>query len=523
MLDLMEFSKEEKYMNTADQTVMTDILIIGAGIAGISAAYHLKKYRPDSTFTVLEGRDDIGGTWSLFRYPGIRSDSDMQSFAFGFKPWTNKKTFGSAQMICDYLKETITENGIDQHIKFAHSVVSAEFSSDDGIWTVKVKQKDQKGLTTLRSRFLLMGTGYYNYNSGYTPEFKGTEEFKGQIIHPQHWPENLDYTGKKVVVIGSGATAVTLIPAMAADVKHITMLQRSPSYVMDAPSIDTMAVALNKVLSPELAYKIIRRKNIVLTLGVFKLSKRWPSLMRRFLISDVRRKLPKDFDVDTHFSPKYNPWDERLCVVPDGDLFKAISSGKASVETDHIDCFTKEGILLKSGKILEADIIITATGLNVLPFSQIQLSVDGKKIAYPDTTIFKSMMLSDIPNFAFAFGYTNLAWTLKVDLVWRHFCKLLDYMDKNQYKTFKPVIQNKKMERIPFVNLNSGYIQRGLAQFPMAGTEGPWVMQQNYNFDLERLDKGSVIDKELQFSNPLLKKKLTVITSTSSEKVETLA
>lgn len=520
MLNLLKFCEEETDMSTSEQTNITDVLIIGAGIAGISAAYHLKKFRPNSTFTVLEGRDDIGGTWSLFRYPGIRSDSDMQSFAFGFKPWTNKRVFGSAQMICDYLKETISENQINSHIKFGHSVVSAEFSSDEGLWTVKVKPKNQKSLISLRSRFVLMSTGYYNYNAGYTPEFKGTEEFQGQIIHPQHWPENLNYSGKKIVVIGSGATAVTLIPAMAQEAGHITMLQRSPSYVMDAPSVDTVANVLNKVLSPKLAYKIIRRKNIALTLGVFKLSKHLPNMMRRFLISDVRRKLPKDFDVDTHFSPKYNPWDERLCVVPDGDLFKAISSGKASVETDHIDRFTKEGILLKSGKVLEADIIITATGLNVVPFSQIELSVDNKKIAYPDTTIFKSMMLSDIPNFAFAFGYTNLAWTLKVDLVWKHFCKLLNYMDRHQYAVFKPVIRNQNMERVPFVNLSSGYIQRGLAQFPMAGTEGPWIMQQDYNFDLKRLDKGPVFDDELQFSKIIPKKNLTVLSEASSEKME---
>ncbi|ENW50346.1 hypothetical protein F917_01782 [Acinetobacter baumannii NIPH 67] len=501
------------------QSLDAEVLIIGAGIAGISAAYHLKKYRPNSTFIILEGRDDIGGTWSLFRYPGIRSDSDMQSFAFGFKPWTQKKTFGSAQMICDYLHETVTENGIDQYIQFGSYVTSAEFSSNEGIWTVKVKQKDQKSLVTLRSRFLLMGTGYYDYNNGYTPDFKSTEEFQGQIVHPQHWPENLDYSGKKVVVIGSGATAVTLIPAMAKDVEHITMLQRSPGYVVAMPSVDPIAVALNTVLSPQRAYEIIRRKNIAISRGIYKLCHRFPKVMRHLLIADVRRRLPKDFDVSTHFSPKYNPWDERLCVVPDGDMFKAISSGKASVVTDHIDRFIKEGILLKSGKVLEADIIITATGLNMLAFSKIQLTVDGKKINYPDTTIFKSMMLSDIPNFAFAFGYTNIAWTLKVDLVWQHFCRLLDYMDENKYGTFIPVIHNKTMKRVPFVDLSPGYVQRGLAQFPMAGTEGPWTLQHDYKVDFERLNKGPVCDKELKFTALVPKKKLAFVTEPSSEEL----
>lgn len=502
------------------QPLDAEVLIIGAGIAGISAAYHLKKYRPNSTFLIIEGREKIGGTWSLFRYPGIRSDSDMQSFAFGFKPWTNKKTFGSAQMICDYLQETLTENGIDQHIQFNSYVTSAEFSSNEGIWTVKVKQKDQKNLVTLRSRFLLMGTGYYDYNNGYSPEFQGSEDFKGQIVHPQHWPENLNYSSKKVVVIGSGATAVTLIPAMAKDVAHITMLQRSPSYVIAMPSVDPIALALNKVLSPQRAYEIIRKKNIALSRGMYKLSRRFPDVMRRLLIADVKRRLPKGFDVATHFSPKYNPWDERLCVVPDGDMFKAISSGKASVVTDHIDRFTKDGILLKSGKTLEADIIITATGLNMLAFSKIQLTVDGKKIDYPDTTIYKSMMLSDIPNFAFAFGYTNIAWTLKVDLVWRYFCRLLDYMDENKYGTFTPVIVNKDMKRVPFVDLSPGYVQRGLAQFPKAGTEGPWEFQHDYEFDLERLNKGSVVDKALQFTALLPKKKLAVVPESNLDELK---
>ncbi|MGN5765184.1 flavin-containing monooxygenase [Acinetobacter calcoaceticus] len=507
-------------MSSSDQTAITDVLIIGAGIAGISAAYHLKKFRPHSTFKLLEGREEIGGTWSLFRYPGIRSDSDMQSFAFGFKPWKNKRTFGSARMICDYLQETISENEIKPHICLGHYVTSAEFSSTEGIWIVKVKQKNQENISTFRSKFLIMSTGYYDYNSGYTPDFKGVEEFEGQIIHPQHWPENLNYKNKKVIVIGSGATAVTLMPAMAKDVEHITMLQRSPSYVMAVPSEDPIANTLNKILPSQRAFDLIRRKNITLTRAVYKLSRQFPGFMRQLLIGDVRRKLPKEFDVSTHFSPKYNPWDERLCVVPDGDMFKAISSGKASVVTDHIEQFTKEGILLKSGKLLKADIIITATGLNAIPFSRIQMSVDNKAINYPDTTIYKSMMLSDVPNFAFAFGYTNLAWTLKIDLIWKHFCRLLNYMDENKFEIFTPVISNKNMKRIPFVDMNSGYIQRSISLFPKAGTEGPWTLQQDYEFDIKRLEKGPVFDKELHFSHVSPKKKLTVVASAPSNDVK---
>lgn len=505
------------------QPLEMEVLIIGAGISGISAAYHLKKYRPKSTFTILEARETFGGTWSQFKYPGIRSDSDMPSFGFGFKPWTHKKAIAQADVICDYLQETIQENDIAKHINYGYQVNKAEFSSDEQLWTITAENLAAKELVTFKARFLLLNTGYYDYQKGFTPEFKGTETFKGQIIHPQHWPENFDYSNKNVVVIGSGATAVTLIPSMAGTAKHVTMLQRSPTYMVSFPSVDPIAGALNKLLGYERAYPIIRKKNISLNRGLYKACRNYPKLMKKILLADVRRRLPKGFDVETHFTPKYNPWDERLCLVPDGDMFKAISEGKASVVTDRIQQFTEKGILLESGKTLEADVIVTATGLNMLAFSRIQLSVDGQNIQYPETTIFKSMMLSDIPNLAFAFGYTNIAWTLKVDLVWEHFCRLLDYMDENGYGIFIPVIQNKNMKRVPFIDLSPGYIQRGLAQFPKAGTEGPWTLQHAYEHDFERLRNGPVNDRELLFTKMLSKKKLSLVDESSVKRIKSPA
>jgi len=500
-----------------------DVLIIGAGIAGISAAYHLKKHRPNTTFTILEARDTFGGTWSQFKYPGIRSDSDMPSFGFGFKPWTHKKAIAGADVICDYLEETIKENSIDKHINFGYHVSKAEFSTHEGNWTITAENLAAKTPVIFTARFLLLNTGYYDYQKGFTPEFEGVESFKGKVIHPQHWPEDFDYTGKRVVVIGSGATAVTLLPSMADKAEHVTMLQRSPTYMVSFPAVDPIAGMLNKLLGYERAYPIIRKKNISLNRALYKACRNYPQVMKKLLIADVRRRLPKGFDVETHFTPRYNPWDERLCLVPDGDLFKSISEGKASVVTDRIKKFTENGILLESGKMLEADIIVTATGLNMLAFSRIQLTVDGKKIDYPDTTIFKSMMLSDVPNLAFAFGYTNIAWTLKVDLVWEHFCRLLDYMDENKYEIFTPVIHNKNMKRVPFIDLSPGYVQRGLAQFPMAGIEGPWTLEHAYEHDLDRLRNGSVIDKELHFITTQPKKKLTVVKDSSSNQAKAQA
>jgi cation diffusion facilitator CzcD-associated flavoprotein CzcO len=476
-----------------------DVLIIGAGISGIGAAHHLKTKRPTTSFAVLDGRDEIGGTWSLFRYPGIRSDSDMPSFGFGFKPWTHRLAIADAHIILDYLREAVADSDIEKHLRFGHKVLSANFSSDDSCWTVRFQNTGTGEFGELTSRFVYLGTGYYNYDEGYSPDFAGSEDFGGDIIHPQHWPADFDHSGKRVVVIGSGATAVTLIPAMAKTAEHVTMLQRSPSYVLSLPAADPIANTLNRVIGPDRAYSIIRRKNITLNRGIFKAAKRFPKVVRKALLADVRRRLPRGFDVEKHFGPTYNPWDQRLCMVPNGDLFKTISTGKASVATDHIDRFTESGILLKSGEHLPADVIVTATGLNMLALGGIDLSVDGVPIDPSAETIYKAMMLSGVPNLAFAFGYTNLAWTLKVDLVCEHFCRLLDHMEAHGYEVMTPVAPA-GIEQVPMLDMSSGYVQRAIAQFPKVGTHGAWAMAMAYEDDVQRLRHGSVTDPDLHFA-----------------------
>jgi cation diffusion facilitator CzcD-associated flavoprotein CzcO len=476
-----------------------DVLIVGAGISGIGAAYHLTTRAPGQSYLVLEAREAIGGTWDQFRYPGIRSDSDMPTFGFGFKPWTHKNSIAAAPVILDYLRETVTENGIDEHIRFSHRVESADFCSATGRWTVVARHAGSAESVTFTARFLFSGTGYYDYESGYAPEFAGSEDFTGQIVHPQHWPADLDYTDKRVVIIGSGATAVTLVPAMAGTAAHVTMLQRSPSYVLSLPGRDAVANTLNRVLGPERAHPIIRRKNIAQQRAIYRFCQRYPKLARRLLMADVRRRLPQGYDVETHFGPKYDPWDQRLCMVPDGDMFTAISNGTASVATDRIERFTKTGIQLTSGQHLEADIVITATGLNMLPIGGIDLHVDGEKVDLPTTTVFKSMMLSGVPNFAFAMGYTNSSWTLKVDLVCEHFCRLIKHMDAHAYATAVPVLDDPSVEQLPLFDLSAGYVQRGINAFPKAGTRGSWTAAMAYEQDAARLRRGPVEDPALRF------------------------
>ncbi|MFE5483948.1 flavin-containing monooxygenase [Streptomyces sp. NPDC056527] len=493
-------SRNAHTSRTSSGRADVDVLIIGAGISGIGAASHLKSLRPGTTFTVLESRDSIGGTWDLFQYPGIRSDSDMPTFGYGFKPWTDRKSIADGHLIVDYLRQTAQEHGLTEHIRFGHRVLAAEFSSAEGRWTVTAQHSGSRKKVRFTARFLFLGTGMYDHEAGFTPEFAGVEDFAGTVVHPQHWPQDLDYTGKRVVVIGSGATAVTLIPSMARTAGHITMLQRSPSYVFSLPAHDTVAVALRRLLGHKRAHRVIRRKNILFTRGVYKASRRAPKVMRRLLIANVRRQLPRHFDVDTHFTPRYDPWDQRLCVVPDGDLFKAISAGRASVVTDHIDRFTRTGILLKSGQEVSADIIVTATGLTMSPFGKVGLSVDGHPVQPSDTTAYKAMMLSGVPNLAFALGYTNLSWTLKVDLVCEHFCRLLDHMDAYGYGTVVPMVDDPSMELVPYMDLSSNYVRRGIGLFPRAGTRGPWTVEMAYENDVERLRHGPVEHSALKFT-----------------------
>jgi cation diffusion facilitator CzcD-associated flavoprotein CzcO len=484
------------------QTTDFDVLIIGAGISGIDAAYHLKTRRPQTSFAVLEDKEAIGGTWNLFRYPGIRSDSDMPTFGYSFKPWTSSRSLADADSILDYLRETIAEHRIGEHLRFGYRVISADFCSRTQRWTVTARRTGAEKTVEFTARFLYCGTGYYSHDNPYTPEFDGAEDFAGRLFHPQHWPADLDYAGKKVVVIGSGATAVTLIPAMADVAGHVTMLQRSPSYIFSLPTEDVIQKALTKVIGAERAYPIVRRKNIFLYRGVYKACRRWPRAMRKVLIGLVRRQLPRGYDVATHFSPRYNPWDERLCAVPGNDLFKAISAGDASVVTGHIERFTETGIRLQSGQHLDADIIITATGLNMLAFGAIRFSVDGEPVALPDTTAYKAMMVSGLPNFVFAFGYTNISWTLKVDLVCDHFCRMLDHMDAHGYATVVPVLDDPGVERDLLVDFTPGYMRRGLPAFPRSGDSGPWTAEQAYEKDVERLRDGPIDDPALRFTAP---------------------
>ena len=492
---------------TADRTPAADVdvLVVGAGISGIDAAYHLKTRRPGTSFVVLDSRDSIGGTWSQFRYPGIRSDSDVPTMGFHFKPWTRPTTISEGRYIMDYLRQAVAENDLAEHIRFGHRVLHAEFSRPQQRWTVTAQHAGRP--VRFRARFVFLGTGYYDYDAGFTPEFPGAEDFAGPIVHPQHWPADLDYAGKNVVVIGSGATAVTLIPAMADTTGHITMLQRSPGYLMSRPANDTIAKVLTALLGADRAYPIIRRKNIVVMAVVLAASRRFPKLMRRLMIAAVRRQLPKGFDVDTHFTPRYKPWDERLCLVPcahlfgDGDFFQAISSGRASVVTDRIARFTATGIALESGRELPADIIVTATGLNITPFGKITFAVDGQPVSLPDSRIYKATMVSGLPNLAFGVGYASgFSWTLRVDLACDHLCRLLDYLDLHGYGMVEPVFDHPGMARMPLFDLDAGYVRRGIGQFPTGGTGRTWSVAPSYKKDALRLCKDPVADEDLVFT-----------------------
>lgn len=486
-------------LETAIATDHVDILIIGAGLSGIGAAYYLQKEHPNKRFAILEARGASGGTWDLFRYPGIRSDSDLYTFGYAFKPWVNDKAIADADAILSYLRETASENGIDKKIRYHRKAVAASWSSEDARWLVDIEHTDTGERSQMSCRWVFCASGYYRYDEGFTPHFEGRERFQGQIIHPQHWPEDLDYTGKRVVVIGSGATAVTLIPAMARKTAHITMLQRTPSYILPVPEKDTIGLRLRKIFSPELAYRLTRWKNIARQRFVWLLCQRYPNFARRLIRRFNVKFLPEGFPVDEHFNPPYNPWDQRLCAVPNGDLYKAIHAGKASIVTDHIETFTEHGIALKSGKELEADIIITATGLKLLPFGGMKLSVNGEPVVLREKVAFKGMMLSGIPNMAFAIGYTNSSWTLKVDLVCQHFCRLLSYMDAHGYAYCQPEVPDPSMPTRPLLDFDAGYVKRAIDELPRQGPREPWVMSMNYYTDVRLLKRGPVDHKDLHF------------------------
>jgi monooxygenase len=477
-----------------------DVLIVGAGLSGIGAAYHLQTRLPGKSYAILEGRETIGGTWDLFRYPGIRSDSDLHTLGYAHKPWTEEESIADGPRILEYVRQTARENDVERHIRFGHKVVRADWSSADARWTVEATRADSGETVTFTAGFLLSAGGYYRYDEGYTPEFEGVERFQGEVVHPQHWPEDLDYGGKRVVVIGSGATAVTLVPAMTDKAAHVTMLQRSPSYVITLPGKDPIANTLRRFLPDHVAYAFTRRKNVALQSFFFKLSRRRPRLVAKFLRATVKSQLPKGYDVDTHFNPTYDPWDQRLCAVPNGDLFKAISKGRASVVTDRIESFTERGLALTSGQELEADVIVTATGLNLVAFGGIEYAVDGEPVVLSDTFAYKGMMLSGVPNFAFAVGYTNASWTLKVDLVFEYMCRLIAHMDAGGYDHCVPVPEDPAMETAPLLDFSSGYVLRAMDQFPKQGTAAPWHLAQDYRVDVKNLRSGSVEDGAMRFA-----------------------
>ena len=476
-----------------------NVVVVGAGISGIGAGYHLQKQCPNKSFVILEGRERFGGTWDLFRYPGIRSDSDMHTMGYRFKPWIDEKFIADGSSILNYLEETIDENNLGNKIRYQHKVLTSSWSSSTSKWTLEVKNLTSGITESFTCNFLMMCGGYYNYDEGYSPHFENQEQFNGLIIHPQKWPDNLDYKNKKVVVIGSGATAVTIIPAMADQVEHITMLQRSPTYFMSAPDKDMIGNFFKKIFSQKTAYFLTRWKNILMGNYFYKQCVKNPEKVKEMLINGVRAHLGEDYDIDTHFTPKYKPWDERLCFVPNADMFEAMKSGKASVVTDHIDQFTETGIKLKSGEELTADIIIKATGLNLQFLNGIDVKVDNSQINISEKLAYKGRMFNDIPNLACSFGYARASWTLGADLSSEYVCKLLNYMDKHGYDYCSPVIGKEVREEGTYLNLSSGYVKRAIDRMPKQGSREPWKGNQSYLSDVTELRWGSITNDDLHF------------------------
>jgi len=481
-----------------------DVLIMGAGLSGIGAAHHLQKLCANKSYIILEQRERIGGTWDLFRYPGVRSDSDMLTMGYSFRPWTNPKAISSGDDIRDYITATARDEGIDRHIRFRHRIKRAAWSSQDAQWTVDAVRKSPDGRdepVTLTCNFLFSCAGYYRYSAGYTPEFPKVGCFQGRVVHPQAWPEDLDYAGRRVVVIGSGATAVTLLPAMAKTAGHVTMLQRSPTYIVTLPEQDKIANWLRGVMPAMWAYKLSRWKNVALMIYIYQLAQHYPNFVKTGIVKKVREALGPGFDVATHFTPRYKPWEQRLCVVPDGDLFQAIRAGRASVVTGQIETFTEKGIRLKSGQELEADIVVTATGLVMQAFGGAELSVDGRSVDPGQTLAYKGVMMSGVPNLASVFGYINASWTLKADLICTYVCRLLNLMDKKGVRQVTPRNRG-ETAAAPFVeNFSPGYIERALASWPKQGSKSPWRVYQNYIRDTISLKWSSVDNDALEFSN----------------------
>ena len=473
-----------------------DVVIVGAGISGIGAARHLRKRCPNLRFVILEARADIGGTWDLFRYPGIRSDSDMHTLGYAFKPWTSGKAIADGPAILDYLRETVEENDLGPQMRFGHRVQAADWSSANARWTLAV-QTDQ-GMTRYACNFLFMCSGYYDYRAGYLPDYPGVEAFGGELVHPQHWPEDLDYAGKRVVVIGSGATAVTLVPELARRAAQVTMLQRSPTYVVAQPDVDSLALTLRRWLPERVAYALTRWKNISLGSAFFALCRWQPQRVRRWIVDAARARLAPKVDVDRHFNPRYAPWDQRMCLAPNGDLFTALESGSAQVVTAHIERFVSDGLRLQDGTELAADIVVSATGLNLQVLGGAVLRVDGEPVTLSDTLAYKGMMFSGVPNLALSMGYTNASWTLKCDLTCTYVCRLLNHMIEHEVDYCVPKREHDVAAR-PFIDLRSGYIDRGRHLLPQQGARRPWRLRQNYLLDRLALSFGAIDDGVLEF------------------------
>jgi len=479
-----------------------DVLIVGAGLSGIGAAHHLQTNCPWADYAIFEARDAIGGTWDLFRYPGVRSDSDMFTLGYSFKPWTGEKSIVDGWSILEYIKDTARDAGIDRRIRFHHRIMALNWSTDEARWHVTADRSDTGERVELTCGFVMSCTGYYRYDHGYEPRFEGAERFAGTIIHPQFWPEDFDYTGKRIVVIGSGATAVTLVPSLAEKASHVTMLQRSPSYVASLPAKNPLSNAVRRVVPGRWSGPAVRWLNALMTMTLYQLSRRRPEFVKRMLRKGLERELPAGYDIDTHFTPKYDPWDQRLCLVPDGDLFRAISAGSADVVTDHIVSFTERGVQLESGTEIEADVIVTATGLEVLFLGGMELAVDGEPVDPASKLVYKGMMLDGVPNLAFAIGYTNASWTLRADLISDYVCRLLNALRSSGNRQCTAVNSNAVSAAGSVFDLNSGYVLRAADRLPKSGSTFPWQVRQNYLFDYRIMKRTAVTGDVMVFSNP---------------------